>query len=70
MTTSIGSCDTAVMTNIFSPSGGVINPAFIISTAITPNQIGSKPNASTVGKITGKVSTIIAATSRKQPRII
>lgn len=43
------------MTKTLTPTGGVICPISIIITMITPNQIGLKPKATTVGYIMGRV---------------
>jgi hypothetical protein len=59
---------TPATVKMLSPMGGVISPASIIRTAITPNHIGLKPRARITGKITGMVNTIIDMASKKHPR--
>jgi hypothetical protein len=44
---------------MFNPRGGVISPASIMRTAITPNRMGSNPSFNMVGNMTGRVSAIM-----------
>ena len=39
----------ALITKIFIPIGGVINPSSTVNTAMMPNQTGSNPNAKIIG---------------------
>jgi hypothetical protein len=52
------------------PIGGVICPISIKMTDITPNQIGSKFKANTVGNNAGRVSNMIGMTLSTHPRMI
>ena len=67
-TVPMGTSATPEITNIFNPRGGVISPASIIKTEITPNHMGLNPSFKIVGNITGKVNTIMDVASRKHPR--
>ena len=55
------------ITNRLKPTGGVICAISTTSTMKMPNQIRSKPAASTVGSSTAMVSTTMEMPSRKQP---
>ena len=53
-----------------TPTGGVICPIITSNIIITPNQMGSKPRAKTVGMIMGKESKIAGMMFMIQPRIM
>ena len=60
---------TPARANTTTPTGGVIWPISMIMTDTTPNQTGSKPRATTVGKMEGRVSMSMGMTFIMQPRI-
>src|SRR4030095_9835615 len=53
-TVRVGTCgNSALMTNRFIPTGGLISPISTTTTIKIPNQIGSRPRCTTSGKNTG-----------------
>src|SRR5690606_38886095 len=62
---SCGSID--LIANKFMPTGGVITDISILITMKMPNQMGSMPMVSAMGKNTGTVISMIEITSRKHP---
>ncbi len=54
-------------TNRFMPTGGEIRPIWITITISTPNQTGSKPNDTTIGKNSGMVSSTMVSSSITVP---
>ena len=64
----IGTPEALEMAKTLTPMGGVIWPASIMRTVTTPNQIGSKPRAVTIGKMVGKTRRIMGMTFNRQPR--
>ena len=63
-----GFFETPWRTKRFMPTGGVSRPASINITKITPNQIGSKPDAMIAGDTTEIVIIIIDRPSMKHPK--
>ena len=61
------SFSSAFSTNRFMPTGGLIRPICTTSTISTPNQTGSKPRLTTIGKNTGTVSSTIDSSSMMVP---
>ena len=56
-----------LMTNRFSPTGGVMRPSSMLIVSTTPNQMGSNPAAVMTGIRIGVVIRMMAAGGRKQP---
>ena len=61
---------TPLMTNTFSPTGGVIRPISRTITMMTPNQIILNSRAWRIGKRMGTMRIMIAKLSMMQPRMI
>ncbi len=57
-------------TKTFSPTGGVSTPISASLTETTPSHMGSKPCACITGYMIGRVITMIAIGSMKQPRMV
>src|SRR3990167_675067 len=54
-------------TKTFMPSGGISMPSSMITTLITPHQIGSNPQLLISGSTKGMVTTIAATSSNTAP---
>src|SRR2546425_5905628 len=52
-------------TNMFIPTGGLINPISTTQTMMMPNQTGSNPSCTMTGKNTGMVSRTIDSRSEE-----
>ena len=61
------SLSTVLTMKTFIPMGGVISPISTTMMITMPNQIGSTPSESTIGKNTGTVSSSMARLSKTQP---
>ena len=69
-TVPVGTSGRSVLsTNMFMPTGGLIRPISTTHTMMIPNQTGSNPNCTTMGKNTGMVSRTMDSSSMAVPRI-